>query len=36
MMERHLDEGGIIVAATHLPLGIEGVKSLDMGTQPHV
>ncbi len=35
MMERHLDEGGIIVAATHLPLGIEGVKSLDMGTQPH-
>jgi heme exporter protein A len=36
MMERHLDEGGIIVAATHLPLGIEGVKSLDMGTQPHL
>ncbi len=35
MMERHLDEGGIIVAATHLPLGIEGVKSLDMGTRPH-
>ncbi|TIN50051.1 MAG: heme ABC transporter ATP-binding protein CcmA, partial [Mesorhizobium sp.] len=24
-------EGGIIVAATHLPLGLEGAKTLRMG-----
>ncbi len=35
MMEQHLEQGGIVVAATHLPLGIEGVKSLDMGTRSH-
>ncbi|RWQ29755.1 MAG: heme ABC exporter ATP-binding protein CcmA, partial [Mesorhizobium sp.] len=28
LMREHLDEGGIIVAATHLPLGIEGAREL--------
>lgn len=31
LMMQHLEEGGIIVAATHLPLGIEGAQELRMG-----
>ena len=27
----HLTSGGILVAATHLPLGIAGLKSLHLG-----
>ncbi|RWK71762.1 heme ABC exporter ATP-binding protein CcmA, partial [Mesorhizobium sp.] len=28
LMREHLDEGGIIMAATHLPLGLEGAQGL--------
>lgn len=31
LMQAHLEDGGIIVAATHVPLGIEGAKELVMG-----
>lgn len=31
LMTAHLQSGGIIVAATHLPLGLEGVAELRMG-----
>ncbi len=31
LMQAHLDDGGIIIAATHVPLGIEGARSLVMG-----
>jgi len=31
LMQGHLAEGGIIVAATHLPLGLEGARELRMG-----
>ena len=31
LMRAHLEDGGMIVAATHIPLGLEGVKSLVMG-----
>ncbi|AZO60554.1 MAG: heme ABC exporter ATP-binding protein CcmA [Mesorhizobium sp.] len=31
LMRGHCREGGIIVAATHLPLGLEGAKTLRMG-----
>ncbi|RWK30896.1 heme ABC exporter ATP-binding protein CcmA [Mesorhizobium sp.] len=31
LMREHLDEGGIIMAATHLPLGLEGAQGLVMG-----
>ncbi|MDX8518809.1 heme ABC exporter ATP-binding protein CcmA [Mesorhizobium dulcispinae] len=31
LMRGHCEEGGIIVAATHLPLGLEGAKALRMG-----
>ena len=31
LMTKHCEEGGMIVAATHLPLGIEGAKELVMG-----
>ncbi len=31
LMRAHLASGGIIVAATHLPLGLEGAKELRMG-----
>lgn len=30
LMQAHLEDGGIIVAATHVPLGIEGAKELVM------
>ncbi|AZO26942.1 heme exporter protein A [Mesorhizobium shonense] len=31
LMRGHLADGGILVAATHLPLGLEGGKALRMG-----
>ncbi|MDX8495672.1 heme ABC exporter ATP-binding protein CcmA [Mesorhizobium sp. VK22B] len=31
LMRWHLQDGGIVVAATHLPLGLEGAKGLRMG-----
>ncbi|MDX8446316.1 heme ABC exporter ATP-binding protein CcmA [Mesorhizobium captivum] len=31
LMRGHLQDGGIVVAATHLPLGLEGAKGLRMG-----
>lgn len=31
LMQEHLEEGGMIVAATHLPLGIKGAQELKMG-----
>ncbi|RWQ52085.1 heme ABC exporter ATP-binding protein CcmA [Mesorhizobium sp.] len=31
LMREHLDEDGIIIAATHLPLGLEGAQELRMG-----
>jgi heme exporter protein A len=31
LMAAHLGDGGIIVAATHLPLGIEGATELSLG-----
>jgi heme exporter protein A len=33
LMEAHLDDGGLIVAATHLPLGLDGTQELKMGAQ---
>ena len=30
IMRGHMREGGMIVAATHIPLGLEGVRTLDM------
>jgi heme exporter protein A len=32
LMTAHLEDGGIIVAATHLALGLNGVKTLEMET----
>lgn len=31
VMRGHLKDGGMVVAATHLPLGLEGTKELRMG-----
>jgi len=31
LMTAHLDDGGIIVAATHVPLGLDGASELRMG-----
>jgi len=31
LMRAHLDDGGILVAATHIPLGLDGVKDLRLG-----
>ncbi|TIY00197.1 MAG: ATP-binding cassette domain-containing protein, partial [Mesorhizobium sp.] len=31
LMTQHRGEGGIIIAATHLPLGLEGAQALVMG-----
>lgn len=31
LMRAHLDDGGMIVAATHIPLGLDGVKHLQLG-----
>ncbi|MBC2884166.1 heme ABC exporter ATP-binding protein CcmA [Ochrobactrum sp. CM-21-5] len=30
LMRKHMQQGGMIVAATHIPLGLDGVKTLDM------
>lgn len=30
LMEAHMEDGGMIIAATHIPLGLENVRSLDM------
>ncbi|MCL7997202.1 heme ABC exporter ATP-binding protein CcmA [Brucella sp. 21LCYQ03] len=30
LMRDHMREGGMVIAATHIPLGLEGVKTLDM------
>ncbi|CAG0957319.1 Cytochrome c biogenesis ATP-binding export protein CcmA [Rhizobiaceae bacterium] len=36
LMEEHLASGGMIVAATHLPLGLSGAKTLEMsGRRSH-
>ena len=34
IMRGHMREGGMIVAATHIPLGLETVSSLDMAAYP--
>lgn len=34
LMQAHRDDGGMIVAATHLPLGLVGVEELKMGNFP--
>lgn len=34
LMGAHLEDGGIIVAATHIPLGLEGVKELQLRGRP--
>lgn len=31
LMGAHLEDGGMIIAATHLPLGLDGSKTLEMG-----
>lgn len=31
MLNRHLSGGGILVASTHLPLGLDGAQTLEMG-----
>lgn len=31
LMRAHLEDGGIVVAATHLPLGLDGAKTLEIG-----
>ena len=31
LIQSHLAEGGIVIAATHLPLGVEGTLELSMG-----
>ena len=33
-MQAHLAGGGIIMAATHGPLGLTGAKELRLGTAP--
>ncbi len=32
LMQAHLDEGGIIIAATHGPLGLDNPRRLELGT----
>ena len=31
LMQAHLEDGGMIMAATHLPLGLDGAQELRMG-----
>ena len=31
LMAAHMEDGGIVVAATHIPLGLEGVQDLRLG-----
>lgn len=35
LMKAHLEDGGIVIAATHLPLGLEGAEELRMGHNVH-
>ncbi|MBJ6132489.1 heme ABC exporter ATP-binding protein CcmA [Ochrobactrum sp. Q0168] len=35
LMRDHLQQGGMIIAATHIPLGLEGVNTLDMANFSH-
>ncbi|MBW3096732.1 heme ABC exporter ATP-binding protein CcmA [Pseudohoeflea coraliihabitans] len=30
LAEAHLDDGGLLIAATHLPLGVDGVETFDL------
>ena len=34
LVGEHLREGGLVVAATHLPLGVEGLRDLRLGEGP--
>lgn len=34
LMKAHLEDGGMIIAATHLPLGLDEVKELRLGERP--
>ncbi len=34
MLSDHLASGGILVASTHLPLGLDGARTLEMGERP--
>ncbi|TWG97070.1 heme exporter protein A [Mesorhizobium sp. J18] len=34
LMQAHLEDGGIIIAATHLPLGLENAREMRMGNHP--
>lgn len=34
LMRTHLEDGGMIVAATHVPLGLEAVSELQLGSTP--
>ncbi|GAA5539817.1 MULTISPECIES: heme ABC exporter ATP-binding protein CcmA [Brucella/Ochrobactrum group] len=35
LMRDHLQQGGMIIAATHIPLGLEGANTLDMARFSH-
>ncbi|MDH7784428.1 heme exporter protein A [Ochrobactrum sp. 19YEA23] len=35
LMHDHLHQGGMIIAATHIPLGLEGANTLDMASFSH-
>ncbi|WP_079211381.1 heme ABC exporter ATP-binding protein CcmA [Brucella pituitosa] len=35
LMRDHMGEGGMVIAATHIPLGLEGVRTLDMASFSH-
>ncbi|GLU26257.1 heme ABC exporter ATP-binding protein CcmA [Brucella sp. NBRC 12950] len=35
LMRDHMGEGGMVIAATHIPLGLEGVRTLDMTSFSH-
>jgi heme exporter protein A len=34
LMEQHLSAGGLIVAATHGPIGLDNAKELRLGAAP--
>ncbi|QWK77759.1 heme ABC exporter ATP-binding protein CcmA [Ochrobactrum sp. BTU1] len=35
LMRDHMRDGGMVIAATHIPLGLEGVRTLDMASFSH-
>lgn len=35
LMRVHLEDGGLIIAATHIPLGLDDVKRLHLGDEPY-